>query len=118
MSKIRINISVDEEISGMLKELAKAHHTTVSQLITNWTLERHKEMKSWDRLWDTYYVAGELDLAVDYYMERHPEADRKAVEHDPDLLVELLGTYRCKVNTELGELGLLAVNDPDDPKFE
>ena len=45
MPKIRINISVDEEVSGMLKELAKAWHTTVSQLVTNWTLERYKELK-------------------------------------------------------------------------
>ena len=65
MPKIRINISVDEEVSGMLKELAKAWHTTVSQLVTNWTLERHKELKAWDRLDETLYVPGELELAVD-----------------------------------------------------
>ena len=108
MPKIRINISVDEEVSGMLKELAKAWHTTVSQLVTNWTLERLDE---------TLYVPGELELAVDGYMERHPEADRKAVERNPDLLVELLQGYRCKVESELGEQGLLPANDPDSPTF-
>ena len=117
MPKIRINISVDEEVSGMLKELAKAWHTTVSQLVTNWTLERHKEVKAWDRLDETLYVPGGLELAVDGYMERHPEADRKAVERNPDLLVELLQGYRCKVESELGEQGLLPANDPDSPTF-
>lgn len=117
MAKVRINISVDEEISGMLKELAKAWHTTVSQLVTNWTLERHKEMKAWERLDETLYIPGELELAVNDYMERHPEADRKAVERDPDLLVDLLSYYRLKVNCELAEQRALAVNDPDNPKF-
>lgn len=117
MAKMRINLSVDQEISEMLKEMAKAWHTTVSQLITNWTMERYKELKAWDRLEETHYIPGELELAVDDYMERHPDADRRAVERNPDLLVDLLRGYRCRVNSELAELGLLPVNDPENPTF-
>lgn len=117
MAKIRVNISVDQEINGMLKEMAKTWHTTVSQLITDWTLERYRKLKAWKRLEEALYLPEELELAVDEYMEHHPEADRKAVERDPELLAQLLDCYRCRVNCEQGEMGLLPLNDPDNPTF-
>lgn len=117
MTKERINISVDQEIGEMLRSLAEVRHSTVSQLITDWTLVQYREMKAWERLDSTCYVQGELDLAVDEYLASHPEADPAAVKRDPELLRALLDYYRCKTNSELLEEGALAVNDPDNPVF-
>ena len=48
MSKVRINISVDEETDKQLRHLAAYAHTTVSQWITDrvWEKEREKEKES------------------------------------------------------------------------
>ena len=45
MAKQRINISLDEEIVNQLKEYANERHTTVSQAITDWTVEAKKSRK-------------------------------------------------------------------------
>lgn len=117
MEKERINISIDQEVREMLKELAEARHTTVSQLITDWTVDKYKEMKAWERLDNIFSIQGELDLAVDEYLEQNPQADPAEVRRSPDLLAAILNGYRSRMETELLEQGLLPVNDPDKPVF-
>lgn len=117
MEKERINISIDQEVREMLKELVEARHTTVSQLITDWTLEKYKEMKAWERLDNIFSIQGELEMAIDDYLESHPQANPAEVKRNPELLAAILNGYRSKTETELLEQGLLPVNDPDNPVF-
>lgn len=40
MAKIRVCISIDEEIHDSLKQYAAERHTTVSQAITDWIVQQ------------------------------------------------------------------------------
>ena len=39
--KTRINVSMEEDVHQMIKNLAKRERTSVSAIVTRWTLERH-----------------------------------------------------------------------------
>lgn len=43
--KVKVNLSLDQEIADCLKLYAKQRHTTVSQAVTDWVLQQQVKKK-------------------------------------------------------------------------
>ena len=49
MAKVKVNLSLDNEVAELLKNLAAARHMTTSALVTMWVLNEKEEKKENDK---------------------------------------------------------------------
>lgn len=76
MAKTKINISLDEEVSEKLKELAVAQHMTVSALVTMWVLNNNRGKTLMTETTNENYLDAMQKKAKRYYdyHKHHVEA--------------------------------------------